>query len=918
MANKTSKNTNYLRLMAWNANSITNKKDELADFMKRQKIHVCLVSETLLKPANKFKQHKHSTYRTDRATQGGGTAIIIRSDIQHHNIDLLPLNSMEATAVVVQTSKGPIKLVAVYKQPGKKLDIEDIDKICNSKMPTIVAGDFNCKHPAWHSKITTAQGRTLYNHCCKKQIQISGPVTPTHYPDNGNKPDVLDFVLSSNLQDSLEVTTVNALSSDHNPIIIEYGDTATQEDPLPARINIKRTDWKGYRDEITTKLQLATSTKKQQSEQEINNSIQHLTDIILVALTNNSPLAEPPKSHESLFALPTNIIKSIQAKNKVRRVWQTTRTPHIKALLNQMTKGVQEQIHAFKNKAWKEKIEQLNTQDNSLWQMTRCLTRTARANPPLHGTRGLVYTATDKANTMADTLENTFTPNDDPSDIDQIELVEDAVEDFSQANTQAPLSGEDICSPKEVRETIDRLKVKKAPGMDGIPNMALKQLPPTALVYLANVYNNMLRKQYFATSLKESKIILFAKPGKDPAFPQNYRPISLLSGFSKILERILLTRIMRHVDSTNLLIPEQFGFRKALSTTQQLLRVTELISNGFNNRKVTGAVFLDIAQAFDKVWHEGLIFKLIQLDFPPYMINIIKSYLQNRTFKAHMGTGKSTSRSIHAGVPQGSIIGPILFCLYINDMPKVDGVTYALYADDTALLAQSWKARTAYKQLQTALEALETWYELWRIKINVTKSVSVLFTRRRQPYTTERPELTLFDEDIPDETTAKYLGVTLDHRLTWVKHINNIITTGNKTLNILSPLLRNQAGMSIENATLLYLTIVRPTITYAAPVWATAKPTLLNRLQQVQNKALRRASKSPWFVRNEDIRKDLKVELLQNFILTQCTREYAKTKAHDNPLVKALGTHRDEENPKYPRPKDAIQTLTRRLQATEP
>jgi hypothetical protein len=144
-----------------------------------------------------------------------------------------------------------------------------------------------------------------------------------------------------------------------------------------------------------------------------------------------------------------------------------------------------------------------------------------------------------KANAMADTLETAFMPNDDPSCKDNIEHVEHMIEQYERDNQHPPVRGEDVCSPKEVLGLINQLKTKKAPGMDKIPNIALKQLPPSASIYLANLFNDMIRMQYFSTAMKESKVILFPKPGKNAAFPQNYRPISLLSSFSKIFEGII-------------------------------------------------------------------------------------------------------------------------------------------------------------------------------------------------------------------------------------------------------------------------------------------------------------------------------------------------------------------------------------------
>jgi hypothetical protein len=318
----------------------------------------------------------------------------------------------------------------------------------------------------------------------------------------------------------------------------------------------------------------------------------------------------------------------------------------------------------------------------------------------------------------------------------------------------------------EVQDDIRGVKVCKAPGPNGLPNRVLKHLPQRAVSLLVALFNAALLAQYFPTVWKHTRVISILKPEKDPSLPSSYRPISLLDTIGKLFTKILLSRILSEVSRRGLLGDEQFGFRPKHSTTLQLVCLVERATRNFSEKRLTGAIFLDVAKAVDTVWVDGLLFTLTAQNFPSYLVQIISSCVHNRTFEAAFLSATSTRRCMRAGVAQGGVVSPVLFSLYVNDMSVPSRhVELALYADDTAIIATSRKSAPLIRYLETHLSDLERWLREWRIAINVSKSNAMLFAKAS--WRVPRPRLVQFlGEPIEWVDTACYLGVTLDSLLT--------------------------------------------------------------------------------------------------------------------------------------------------------
>ncbi|GFX11288.1 RNA-directed DNA polymerase from mobile element jockey [Trichonephila clavipes] len=239
---------------------------------------------------------------------------------------------------------------------------------------------------------------------------------------------------------------------------------------------------------------------------------------------------------------------------------------------------------------------------------------------------------------------------------------------------------------------------------------------------------------------------MLPKPNQNHKLAQNYRPISLLCATAKIYEKIILNRIKQHCDTINCIPPEQCGFRNNHSTTHQLIRVTNIINEGYTYKFFTVGVFLDVKRAFDKMWHDGRIYKMIKLNFPEYLVKIIHNFLKNRSFRVKINFDLSNKGFPEAGCPQGSCLSPYLYNIYTYDFPHHPSVSICLFADDAAVLAQGANLKYTQCTLQRYLHTLESWLTDWRIAINVDKTQAIVFRKHGRKLIPKT--LSLFDEDI--------------------------------------------------------------------------------------------------------------------------------------------------------------------------
>ncbi|GBM91126.1 putative RNA-directed DNA polymerase from transposon X-element [Araneus ventricosus] len=593
-----------------------------------------------------------------------------------------------------------------------------------------------------------------------------------------------------------------------------------------------------------------------------------------------------------------NIKDLIKTRNKTKKAWQTLRNPLIKTELNRIEKLIKKLDKNSRQKDQTEELEALNTEDGTLWRKAKIMRKKAQKIPALLGENGFAYSDSIKAETIALSLEKQFSFND-LSHRETENEVKKSTEHFSTL----PLTNNQIdnlkcIQPSEVIKVIKNLNIKKACGHDCITNKMLKNLPCTMIFEFTEIINNIFKFNYFPKAWKTAVVVPILKPGKDPTQPENFRPISLLSTLSKLTENFILDKLNEHLAENKILCPEQFGFRKSLTTTHQLLRVVEYITSGFENGECTGAVSLDVQKAFDRVWIQGLIHKLIRYKTPPHLLQLLKSYLEERKFAVKIGNSISEAKIMRAGIPQGGKISPVLYSLYVNDIPKTHKTLLGIYADDTAILAKNKNHKYTAAALNQHLAKLDDWFLKWKIALNVNKTEAVYFAKGRRKY---KPIVKIKNQTITWSQQAKYLGVILDEKFTWKNHITTIKTKFRAASRKLFPLIARDSEMNRKYKLLLYTAILRPIITYGCPIWGAAANSNIRMLEILENNIIRLICKAGWYMRNVDIRNAIKLISLKEFIKKISAKFYHNLDNIDNEAIQQLEHYSPDPKSKRPR-----------------
>jgi len=429
-------------------------------------------------------------------------------------------------------------------------------------------------------------------------------------------------------------------------------------------------------------------------------------------------------------------------------------------------------------------------------------------------------------------------------------------EDYLTYDENIPCLKFDNIGPIFICNILKSMDPKKSKDLDGLSSHLLKYLNTTVSVPLAHIFNLSLEKGVYPDRLKSSRVVPIFKEGNSKCC-DNYRPITIVSTLAKILDKIVATKLYNHLDINKLIYKFQFGFQKNLSTESNLLHLTNYITKSINDGKFCIGIFLDLRKAFDVVNHEILLKKLSYLGIKDTELNWFASYLSNRMQCTDINGNLSTFKSILISVMQGSVLGPLLFLCFINDMYKASKLTSLLFADDTACLASHENITDLFEFCNAELKKLTYWFAANKISVNVKKCKYIIFHNKGKKINTENLKISLNSNEgnlsanlndivhldritsssaVQELRLYKYLGILLDENLNFSQHIDYICKKLSRGLFYLR---RIKSLVNEKNLKSIYYTVFHSHLLYCSTIVGCASQSNIKRICTLQKKAIR-------------------------------------------------------------------------------
>ena len=415
-----------------------------------------------------------------------------------------------------------------------------------------------------------------------------------------------------------------------------------------------------------------------------------------------------------------------------------------------------------------------------------------------------------------------------------------------------------------VLKIIDSLEPKSSCGIDSISNKLLKMIKNEILSPFTLIVNQSIKNGIFPDKLKIAKVAPLFKKNEDYLF-ENYRPISVLPSLSKVLERVIHTQLVDYFTKNNLFYENQYGFRNAHSTELAALELINRVIDNMDKNEVPLAIFLDLSKAFDTIDHKILLHKLNYYGIRETSLKLIESYLSDRKQYVSLDNQNSSFLPVKVGVPQGSILGPLLFIIYINDFHKASSKFHPIvYADDSTLSASLRTFDSADQDRNSVingeLDKVSNWLKLNKLSLNSSKTKALIFHTIQRNVT--YPNIVVNSSPVEFVESFNYLGIEIDKHLSWKPHIHKISKKMSKVVGVMS---RMKNILPVRVLLTLYNTLFLPYLNYGVLCWKSK----LSDLEKLQKKAVRIIINAKYNAHTEPIFKRLKLLKLEHLCSLQ-------------------------------------------------
>ena len=839
----------------WNCFAVLNKIESINMFLNEFKPDILSLNEIKLndQEANYYLRFKgYSTYFNCRKKGAGGVALLVRNETDHHKINEFDYLNLEIETVSVRIGSSNVLIASYYNPPDKILQELLFLELEKKHKNYIICGDLNAKSELINCRSHNSNGNILVQILSNSNaILLNSNDEPTYFSYSGSNCELLDrFVGSSslaNLVTNYEVVTNSPLLSDHLPIKISINaGNKNKNDPGPAPATSKSVfnyglaNWGLFSNE----LKKVTLSGAQMSD--IDAFSETLTEYIHMAARKSIPIVK----RSNRKTLPNYIVDLIKTRRKLnykvhrlRRKNDTRNTADLKNKINMLTKIINHETKEHNHNTWTrflDKVKNKPVSSKAFWAKINKMRSKPNANviPTLIMDGKEFQTDLEKSELFGARLANTFSESSDnnfdslfKSKIDKY-IAENYSSYDSRGITQFTL--------KELEKAIKSLKNKSSSDQFGISNALIKHLPLETKRVVLSLFNKILATGSIPKTWKEAEITMIPKKG-DSWDPKNYRPISITACLSKLFEKLVAKRINQFLKKNNIIVDFQSGFRKHRQTKDNIFFMTQKVAESFARKKKVCGIFFDISSAFDKIWHNGLIYKLDQLKFPHYLTSWIKNFIENRNFKVRVGAEFSKTHPIKTGVPQGAVLSPLLFSIFINDIPaniKKNNRYSLLFADDLCYLDIFNKVNIPAIQtrLNKHIRNVELWLKKWRLTMAAHKCNYMIFCN--SPCRIDL-NLNLFGQKIPACDNVTFLGMRFDKYLCFKNQVDYLEKTCFDRLNIIKILSHKSWKLNSRTLIQIYNTLVRSIIEYSAIISPRLSNTNMIKLQVLQNNAVR-------------------------------------------------------------------------------
>ena len=831
---KTERNFN---IMHWNAAGGINapeKKVPLTERLNAEEIDIACLQETHLKSESRFGIRGYQVFRKDRIDRTkGGVLILVKNDIPAKEVQVSTSDQAEINGIDATVGTKTFRIFNVYCPPGRELSLETMELLDNKCM---VTGDFNSHSEAWGYESADARGEEVEDWQVENSLTLLNDPedTPTCFTGRWNSNTTPDLAFAT--YDTARITTRTVLEqlggSDHKPVKLSLDlNYKPQEAKTFPRWNYKRANWKRFSDQTDL-----YSAKIRNKRKNLNTKVKDINQAILQAAKETIPRGAR-RNYRPYWTEELQEVEDALSKARDKVEEEPTQSNNI-ALKAATAKHRQTLIQETR-KSWHEKTENLNLdKDGSkLWKLAKILNdETNRSSPITLQKDQQLLSGKKAADHLMDQYAETSTLQIPPG---REKEVKEAGKEANEGANAEPLMNSPF-TLEEFEQGLTALQLKKSPGPDKITNEMLLNLGPRTKKKLLQLYNESWKTGNVPQVWKDATMIPVHKKGKDKSEASSYRPISLTSCTGKLLERLINNRLMWHLERKQHISPEQAAFRQNRSTEDQVTYIAQSIEDGFQEKRHTLAVWIDMEKAFDKVWKTGLKLKLQQCGVAGRMFKWIAQYLLNRTARTQVGHHFSKKKVLKEGVPQGGVLSPTLFLVFIKDIAKKlpKNVKGAIYADDLAIWCSEEHISTANYRLNLALKEIEAWTKSWLVKLNERKTTFTLFTLSPKPQTKD-VKLTVNSHQLKEEEFPTYLGVTLDRRLTWKTHLDKSLTRSKLRMTLMKKLAGTTWGADQTVLKKLYIGRIRPVLEYGSAATSTAAKSNTGKQDRLQNQAMR-------------------------------------------------------------------------------